>query len=68
MNAKPPRRYKTHDELTVDEHVQVLQSDRRRGPGEEKRFETEEYRSYRAEVLRAAGLEDEDDDAAPRAR
>lgn len=55
--AKPPERYR--DAESTEEHLQVQRAQRRREPA--PRFETEAYRRYRADALRAAGLDDEAD-------
>lgn len=55
-----PRRYKTRDELTMDEELATVQAERRGDSA--PRFETTQYRRYRAEVLREGGLETEADE------
>jgi hypothetical protein len=62
-NMPPPeKRYKQPDELTVDEIVREMSAKQR---GEPMQFETEAYQRYRADALRAAGLNDEADAAEP---
>jgi hypothetical protein len=52
--SKTPRRYKTVEELTPDEHLAHIHGGRLP--------ETEEYRERRREALDDAGLLDEGDD------
>ncbi len=59
--GEPPRRFKTMEELTTDEHFERIQAQGRQAP--EPQFETDEYREYRATVSRAASLKDDDDPA-----
>jgi hypothetical protein len=63
MAAQTPRHYKTVDELTPDEHAQVIAAEHRNEAP--PRFETDDYKQARAEALRDAGFDDdaEDDDA-----
>jgi hypothetical protein len=60
---KPPERYKSADELSVDEMLRVVQAARRGSP--EPKFERDDYRAYKANALRAAGLTDEADASDP---
>jgi len=50
----PPRRYKTDDELTVEE---LLERDRAQEAGRPVKFETDEYRAAKRQALTDAGLE-----------
>jgi hypothetical protein len=61
----PPRRYKTPEELSTAEHHQIISAERR--GGEAPRFETDDYRAYRADALRDAGLDEEADESDPKA-
>jgi hypothetical protein len=61
MGDDAPRRHKTDEELSVDEHLQRIQAE---GRGETwRRPETAEYVEARREALAAAGLEPDDDPA-----
>ena len=55
--TKPPRRFKTVEELDVGEHIQRMNALRADEP--EPTFERAEYREHRRQVLAAAGIEDE---------
>jgi hypothetical protein len=57
-----PRRWKEPDELTVDEHRERQEAERR---GESARFETDEYRRARHKALTDAGLEADETDTDP---
>ena len=59
---KPPARHKAVGEYTAEEHARAMRAERR---GETFQVETDEYRKYRADALRAAGLDDEADAAEP---
>ena len=59
MSDDQPRRFKSRDELSIEEEVQVQQAERR---GEQTpHFEREEYRDARREAVREAGLEPEEE-------
>lgn len=57
--TKPPRRFKTIEELDVGEHIQRMNALRAGAP--EPTFERPEYREHRRQALAAAGIEDESD-------
>lgn len=59
----PPDRFR--EPATPDEHLKAVQAERR---GEQFRIESDEYRRYRADALRAAGLTDEADASEPDTR
>ena len=59
---KPPTRHKDPVDYTPDEHFKALRAE---GRGEEFAVETDEYQRYRADGLRALGLEDEADASEP---
>ena len=52
----PPDRHKAIEDYTPDEHLRALQAESR---GEDYRPETDEYREYVSDGLRALGLDDE---------
>lgn len=60
MADEIPRRFKTRDELTMDEELATVQAERR-GSSLPK-FEAAEYRRYRSDVLREGGLDAEADE------
>jgi hypothetical protein len=57
------RRYKTREELTLDEELAVVQAQRADKP--QPRFETAEYRQARREALEDAGLDPGEEDTGP---
>ncbi len=59
---KPPTRHKDPADYTPGDHLKAIQAERRGG---EFKPETTEYAEYRADALRAAGLDDEADAAEP---
>lgn len=60
---KPPDRYKSREDLTPAEVLAELRAVRR---GQEPpRIESDEYKRYRTDVLRAGGLTGEADAAEP---
>jgi hypothetical protein len=59
---KPPTQFKDPADYTVDEIVQAMHAER---IGESAQIETTEYRKYRADALRAAGLNAEADASEP---
>jgi hypothetical protein len=52
---KPPARYKAREDYTVDEIAHTMAAAKR---GEDERVETDEFKRYHADVLRASGLSD----------
>lgn len=54
----PPQRYR--DPETPDEHLAAARARQRNQPP--PKLETDEYKAYRADALRAAGLTDEGDE------
>ena len=58
MSPSPPPRWKDPADLTVEEHLQ-----RRRDP--QVQFESDEYRRYRDDVLKKAGLDESGDSDVP---
>ncbi|MEA2190748.1 MAG: hypothetical protein QOI73_869 [Solirubrobacteraceae bacterium] len=54
---KPPQRFKAEEDLGPDEYLQVIQAERRGAA--RPRFESDEYRRYKNDGLRALGLDDE---------
>lgn len=61
--ADPPTRWKTIEELTVEEHLQRMQAMNRGEP--EPRFESEAYLAAKRLALAGAGLEPDDDGPPP---
>jgi hypothetical protein len=57
------RRYKTREELTLDQELVVIQAQRANGPS--PRFETDAYRQARREALEDAELDPGEADTGP---
>jgi hypothetical protein len=57
---KAPRRYKSIEELTTEEHFERVGA-RLRGEATPPKVETAEYKEHRRRALRAAGMGDEAD-------
>ena len=61
--ADPPTRWKTIEELTVEEHLRRMQAMNRGEP--EPQFESETYKAAKRQALAVAGLEPDDDGPPP---
>jgi hypothetical protein len=60
--VKPPARYKPSEDYTTAEHAASMGAAKR---GEDARIESDEFKRYHADVLRAGGLSELADAAEP---